>query len=347
MPANAGWDLTERNSLPMKRSLIRCVVAVSAVTVVLGMAACSPGGKPKSSGSSGGGGGQVANNPRWKFAMISHAALGDAFFDTIIKGAKDAAAQDNVEFQYTGDNDVTKQAQLVQAAIDSKVDGIAVSIPNPKALMPTIQKAVAAGIPVIAYNAGDRDWQKSGALSFYGEPEVLSGQAAGAHLVKDGLKHALCVVQAQGQVQLEDRCSGMRESFTGGTVDEIFADGTDTSGYVSTIKAKLKADPSIDAVITLGPALGVAVANDLKGGKVKVATYAMTKDVYPKLLNGDIIFTIDQQPYLQGYMSINSLWLYKRNGNILGANLSIATGPLVIDKANAAQVQKYAEAATR
>jgi simple sugar transport system substrate-binding protein len=330
----------------MTRLLGRPVLALAAMALLVSATACSSGGKTAASDTSGSGG-QVASTPRYKFAMISHAPLGDAFFDTIIKGAKDAAAKDNVDFQYSGDGDVTKQAQLVQVAIDAKVDGIAVSIPNPDALRPVILKAKAAGIPVVAYNAGDRDWQSTGALSFYGEPEVLAGQAAGKELVKDGLKHALCVVQAQGQVQLEDRCNGMRQALTGGKVDELFADGTDTSSYVSTVKAKLAADPSIDAVVTLGPALGVALGNEVKGTKVKVATYAMNPQVYPMLEDGSLIFTIDQQPYLQGYMSIESLWFYKQNGNVLGSDLSIATGPVVIDKTNAAQVQKYAAGGTR
>jgi simple sugar transport system substrate-binding protein len=331
----------------MIRPRSRRFLALCAVGLVFAATACSSGGKPSTQDNTGGGGGQVASTPRYKFSMISHAPLGDAFFDTIIKGAKDAAAKDNVDFQYAGDGDATKQAQLVQAAIDAKVDGIAVSIPNPGALRAVILKAKAAGIPVVAYNAGDRDWQSTGALSFYGEPEVLAGEAAGKELTTHGLKHALCVVQAQGQVQLEDRCNGMRQAFTGGKVDEIFADGTDTSSYVSTVKAKLTADSTIDAVVTLGPALGVAIANELKGGKVKVATYAMNPQVYPMLQDGSLIFTIDQQPYLQGYMSIESLWFFKQNGNVLGANLSIATGPVIIDKTNAAQVGKYAASGTR
>jgi len=177
---------------------------------------------------------------------------------------------------------------------------------------------------------------------------VLSGQVAGAELTKGGYKHALCVVQAQGQVQLEDRCAGIKEKFSG-TTDEIFANGTDTGAYVSTIKAKLASDSSIDAVVTLGPALGVAVANDLKssGKKVAVATYAMNNDVYPLLASGHLIFTIDQQPWLQGYMSIDSLWFYKKNGTILGSNQSIPTGPVVLDKTNVAEVQKFAEAGDR
>ena len=326
----------------------RALMVLPAIALVLtSAAACSSGGKAPDTSSSAGGG-QVADTPKLKIAMISHAPAGDAFFDTIINGAKAAATKDNVDFQYSGDGDVTKQAALIQTAIDSKVDGIAVSIPSPDALRAVILKAKDAGIPVVAYNAGDRDWRSTGALSFYGEPEVLSGQVAGEQMNKLGYKHALCVVQAQGQVQLEDRCAGIKEKFTGKS-EETFANGTDTSAYVSAIKAKLATDPSIDAVVTLGPALGVAVANEVKnnGGKTAVITYAMNNDVYPLLASGDIAFTIDQQPWLQGYMSIDSLWFYKKNGTILGSDQSIATGPVVLDKSNSAQVQEYAKAGDR
>jgi simple sugar transport system substrate-binding protein len=326
-----------------KRALLAAPIAALLVLT----AACSAGGAPPTSTASGGGG-QAASTPKMKIAMISHAPAGDAFFDTIINGAKAASAKDNVEFDYSGDGDVTKQATLVQAAIDAKVDGIAVSIPNAAALRSTILKAKDAGIPVVAYNAGDRDWQSTGALSFFGEPEVLSGEAAGEALNKGGYKHALCVVQAQGQVQLEDRCAGMKSKFSG-KVDEQFSEGTNPSNYVTTIQAKLSSDPSIDAVVTLGPALGVALSNALKsaGSKVAVATYAMNNDVYPLLKSGDIIFTIDQQPWLQGYMSIDALWFYKKNGTVLGSNQSIATGPVVLDKTNVGPVEQYAKAGDR
>ena len=93
----------------------------------------------------------------------------------------------------------------------------------------------------------------------------------------------------------------------------------------------------------------MAVANELKNSSPKpaVVTFAMTPDVYPLISSGDIMFTIDQQPYLQGYLAIDSIWWYKKNGNILGANLSVPTGPLVIDKSNVAAVQKYSEAGGR
>ena len=327
----------------------RALLALPALALVLATAACSGGGKAPETNTGGGTGGQQADTPKMTVALISHAPVGDAFFDTIIKGAKDAGAKDNIDVQYSSDGDANKQATLVQTAIDSKVDGIAVSIPNPDALRPVIRKAVDAGIPVIAYNAGDRDWQSTGALSFYGEPEVLAGEAVGEQLAKAGKKKALCVVQAQGQVQLEDRCAGLKKAFTTGTTEQIFADGTDVASYSSTVKAKLVNDRSIDAVVTLHPGLGVVVANELKSSSPKptVVTFAMNPDVYPLIKSGDIMFTIDQQPYLQGYMAIDSIWFYKKNGNILGANQSIPTGPLVVDQSNVDAVQKYAEAGGR
>ena len=86
--------------------------------------------------------------------MVTHQAPGDTFWDRIRKGAEAAAAKDGVDLQYTNDPDATKQAQLIQAAIDKKPDGIAVTDPNTGAIGDAIKKAVAAGIPVSMFNAG-------------------------------------------------------------------------------------------------------------------------------------------------------------------------------------------------
>ena len=313
----------------------RRVLVGLAAGLLMATAACSSQGGAQSASGGGTGGAAAADSPRLTFAMISHAPDGDAFFDVIKKGAQEAADKDNVDFKYSSSGEVPVQSTFIQNAIDSKVDGIAVSMPNPEALIPQITKATDAGIPVIIYNAGDRDWQKTGALSFFGEPELLAGQAAGEQLNEIGATHALCVIQQAGQIQLEDRCDGITEKFTG-TTDRLDADGTDLPSFVSTVSAKLQQDPSIDAVITLGPALGVGVANSVKesGSKVKVVTYAFNKDVVPMLQSGDIAFTIDQQPWLQGYQSIDSLWAYKKNMSSLGSQVSVATGPVVVDKEN-------------
>lgn len=328
----------------------RVLVGIAAGLVLVTTAACSSTGGAASNettAAAAAGGGTV-DTPRYTFAMISHAPAGDTFFDVIQKGATDAATKDNVEFKYSGSGSIPEQANLIQNAIDSKVDGIAVSMPDPAALSEPIKKAVNAGIPVVIYNAGDRDWQKTGALSFFGEPEVLAGEFAGTKLNEIGSKHTLCVTQAQGQIQLEDRCDGITTKFEG-TTDRIFSDGTDPAGYVSTIQAKLAQDPTIDSVVTLGPQLGVALSNALKesGSTVKVATYAFNADAVPLLQSGQLAFTIDQQPWLQGYMAIDSLWQYKKNNSVLGAQLSTPTGPVVVDKDNIDAIVPFIEAGIR
>ena len=324
------------------------LVGVSSALLLATAACSSTGGAPASSSSAQAGTGGTVSTPKYKFAMISHAQAGDAFFDVIQTGAKDAAAKDNVDFQYSGSGVVTEQSNFIQAAIDAKVDGIAVSMPNPEALIPVIKKAVDAGIPTIVYNAGDRDWQKTGALAFYGEPEVLAGEYAGTKLTELGSKHTLCVVQAQGAVQLEDRCAGIKSKLSG-TTDELFSDGTNLPAYVATIQAKLAEDPSIDSVVTLGPALGVGLSQALKaaGSSVKVVTYAFNADLIPLLKSGDVAFTIDQQPYLQGYLAIDSLWLYKLNRSVIGADLSVPTGPVVVDKDNIGAIESFITAGKR
>ena len=220
----------------------RRVVVGLAAGLLMATAACSSGGGAQNTPARRRSG-TAADSPRMTFAMISHAPEGDAFFDVIKKGAQEAADKDNVEFKYSSSGEVPDQSTFIQNAIDSKVDGIAVSLPDPDALAPVIQKAVAAGIPVVAFNAGDRAWQKTGALAFYGEPEVLAGEFAGTKLNELGSTHTLCVLQAQGQVQLEDRCAGIASKF-GGQTEKLYANGTDTPQYVSTVSAKLRQDPA-------------------------------------------------------------------------------------------------------
>ena len=102
--------------------------------------------------SSGGGGG----NSGYTFAMITHETPGDTFWDRIKAGANQAAKDTGSTLKYSADPDATKQAVLIQNAIDSKVDGIATTLVTPDALIPTVKKAVAAGIPVDSFNSGTR-----------------------------------------------------------------------------------------------------------------------------------------------------------------------------------------------
>ncbi len=331
---------SRRRALP----LIALVAALA-----LGAAACSSGGgKAAQQAATNAPAAGQANTPRLKIAMVTHEAPGDTFWDLIRKGAEAAAAKDNIQLLYSNDPEAPKQAELIQTAIDSKVDAIATTLPNPNALTPVVKKAIAAGIPVVEFNAGVSDWKKTGALMYFGQDESVAGEAAGARLAQEGAKNVLCVVQEQGQVQLEARCAGVAKGFSG-TNQKLYVNGRDLPSVRSTITAKLQQDPSIDRVITLGAPIALAAVQSVKdaGSKAQVVTFDTNAELVTALQNGSVQWAIDQQPYLQGYEAVDSLWLYLTNGNIIGGGQTVLTGPSFIDKSNIDKVAAYAKRGTR
>jgi simple sugar transport system substrate-binding protein len=316
--------------------------------VALMVAGCSSSGGKKAEESANPISAGKASTPNITIAMVTHGAPGDTFWDIIRKGAQAAAAKDNVTFKYSSDPDSGKQATLIQSAIDSKVDGIAVTLPDPPAIEPAVKKAIAAGIPVVAFNAGIGAYQNSGALSYFGSDEGLAGQTGGKRASDDGAKHVLCVIQFQGQVQLEARCDGVKSAFSG-KYDKIYVNGSDLPSVRTTIAAKLKQDPSIDFIVTLGAPIALNAIDAIKdaNSKAKLGTFDFNPQIPPKIQSGELQWAIDQQPYLQGYEAIDSLWLNKVNGNVLGGGKPTLTGPFLVDKSNIDVVGKFAAAGTR
>jgi simple sugar transport system substrate-binding protein len=332
----------------MFRHAKRAAAVVLVVGLVAAAAGCSKTGGKKSEQSTTGVSAGKANTPHLTIAMVTHGAPGDTFWDIIRKGAQAASDKDNVTFKYSSDPSSGNQANLIQSAIDSKVDGIAITLPDPPAIEPVVKKAIAAGIPVVAFNAGIGAYQASGALSYFGSDESLAGQTGGKRAADEGFKHVLCVVQFQGQVQLEARCDGVKSTFTG-AYDKIYVNGSDLPSVRTTIAAKLKQDPGIDFIVTLGAPIALNGIDAIKdaGSKAKLGTFDFNPQIPPKIQSGDLQWAIDQQPYLQGYEAIDSLWLYKANGNILGGGKPTLTGPFLVDKQNIDFVGKFAAGGTR
>jgi simple sugar transport system substrate-binding protein len=334
----------------MFRSRSRRIGLALIAILALGLAACSStGGKAAANNTAAVSAGH-ANTPHYTFAMITHAAPGDTFWDIIRAGATGAAAKDNVTLNYSNNQDPTQQANLIQAAINSHVNGIAVTDPNPAAICPTIQKAVQAGIPVVMFNAGVANWQQCGGMEYFGQDESIAGLAAGKRLATAGAKHVLCVLQAQGQVQLEARCNGVKTGLgSEGTMTKVYVDGTNSSAVLSTLSAKLTQDKTIDAVITLGAPIALIAIQALQqaSSTAKLYTFDTNAAEIAKIKSGAVQWAVDQQPYLQGYESVDSLWLFLTNGNVLGGGLTVLTGPSFIDSSNVAQVSAYALRGTR
>ncbi|MFC8831492.1 sugar ABC transporter substrate-binding protein [Streptomyces sp. NPDC057137] len=313
------------------------------------VAGCSgSGGKDSEDKADDGGGGTAAKTPRMKIAMVTHSGEGDTFWDIVQSGAKVAAAKDNVQFLYAANKEGKEQAQLIQSYIDQDVDGLVVSLAKPEAVKAVLAKATAAGIPVVTINSGAEFSEPFGALGHIGQDEAIAGEAVGEELNKRGRKKALCVIHEQGNVSLEERCAGVKKAFEG-AVENLNIEGTNMPASTSSIEAKLQSAKDIDAVVTLGAPFAAASvkAKESAGSGAEINTFDLNADVVKQLKAKEIGFAVDQQPYLQGYLAVDELWLDKNNGNVIGGGKPVLTGPALVTEEDVPALEKFTARGTR
>lgn len=315
---------------------------VGATFLVLG--ACSNGATPSDQPAAT----TDADVPLATVAFITHQSPGDTFWDLVRRGAESAAAKQNLELRYSHDPDAANQANLVRSAVSENVAGIAVTLAVPQVMSPAVQAAVAAEIPVVAVNSGIRDWKATGAMAYFGQDEMIAGQAAGERFTQAGARNALCVIHEPGHVGLEARCAGVEKGFTGRT-QRLYVDGVDRTVVKQAVLAKLREDFSIDRVLTLGAPMALAALEAVAEANsyAKVATFDTNAGVVDAIKNGLLRWAIDQQPFLQGYLAVDSLWLYMTNKNVIGGGQPTLTGPSFVDESNIDSVADLADAGTR
>lgn len=330
---------------PRHRRTNRLLSVGGAALLVIGLAACSSnGGDTAIPGPTA----DPAETQRMTVALVTHQAPGDTFWDVVRRGAEAAAERADVELRYSHDADPVRQADLVRSAVADKVAGIAVTLANPAVMESAVRAATAAEIPVVAVNSGIADWKTLGALGYFGQDETIAGQAAGERLTHEGAKNTLCVIQQPGHVGLEARCAGVATAFRGQT-QKLYVDGIDKRTVKPAIIAKLQQDRSIDRILTLGAPVAL-IALEAAGeanSYARVATFDTNSAVVTAIKNGTVEWAIDQQPFLQGYMAVEALWLYRTNKNVLGGGQASLTGPSFVDETNIDSVAELAEAGTR
>ena len=157
----------------------------------------------------------------------------------------------------------------------------------------------------------------------------------------------MCVIQEAGNVGLEQRCAGAADAFDG-DMENLQVDNTDLSGSEATIESKLQ-DSSVDGVLTLGGDIsGQAVkAVEASGSDAQIGTFDLNADVAQNIIDGKLLFAVDQQPFVQGYLGVTGIYLKLINGNDIGGGQPVYSGPAIITKDNAADVLKYADNGTR
>ena len=292
-----------------------------------------------------------------KFYVITHGQASDPFWSVVKKGVDQAGKDMGVQVVYeapaSATFDVVAMAHLIDSAVAAHPAGLVVSIPDPNGLGPSIKAAVAAGIPVISINSGSDVARSLGVLVHIGQTEEQAGIGGGQKMGTAGVKHALCVNQEVGNAALTLRCKGFEEGLSqtdGGTVKVIGVNLSNPTQTQQTIEAALQHDPSIDGIMTLGPTGATPALNALKDlnktGQIKLATFDLSSDVLQAIKNGQMLFAIDQQQYLQGYLPIVLLTLYKTNLNTI-ANDVLQTGPGFVTPANVSQVIQLTAQGTR
>lgn len=298
----------------------------------------------------------IPNRANLNFVVVTHGQPSDPFWSVVEHGVTQGGKDMGVKVQYESPTsntlDLVAMARLIDAATATKPDGLVVSIPDASAIGPSVKKAVAAGIPVISINSGADVAASLGVLIHVGQTEYEAGLGGGERLAKAGVKNNICVNQEVGNVALDQRCKGVGDALakTGAKSKVVGVQLSDPTGSQQRIQAALTADPSIDGIMTLGPTGASPALKALQTlhltDKVKLATFDLSPDVLTAIDDGTILFAIDQQQYLQGYLPIVLLTLYRTNLNTV-ANPVLMTGPGFVTKENAAAVIQLAKAGTR
>ena len=268
-----------------------------------------------------------------RIAVVTHGQASDPIWAVVKRGIEDARRRENVGVSYEAPDtyDINRMRKMLEDAVSLHPDGIVVSLPDATVLGPAIRSAERAGIPVVTINSGSDKFLGLGVEAHVGQPELEAGVRAGERLAGAGVRHLLCVDHEPGNDGLTERCEGVERAMRslGGTSTVLPVNLQDRMQAQRSI-AQAIADGSIDGIVTLGPngadeALAALNASGFQG-KIKLATFDLSPEVLNAVQDGRILFAVDQQPYLEGYLPIVLLAERARHGLFPAAGGLIPTG---------------------
>jgi len=287
----------------------------------------------------------------------------DPFWSKVKKGADDAGKVAELTGgsvvwlgPATYDNLGPDAAKLVRTALSQSPSAIVGPDWVPEAMDDAFKEVVAAGVPLIIYNSGGMDAAKRlGALNYVGNEEYPAGLGGGEYFGSKGAKNVLCVNTLPGATNTEDRCKGIADgiSKSGGKSSQLPLPSStfgNPTAVAEAIKAALLKDSTVDGVITISAGDANSAANSIAqagvGDKVKLASFDMDEAGLQRIKDGTQLFSIDQQPYLQGYLAVSLLNGYVNYGVDLPTR-PVLTGPGIVDSANVEATLKGAAAGAR
>lgn len=328
--------------LPLKRRrLLQNVMAGSTGAAFL--AACGTS-NPNSTNSSSGGG-NYPGHPKWNFVFVNHVTT-NPFFVPTLYGIQDACALVNCAYQWTGsENSVASEmVSAMNTAISARVDGIAVAIVDQSAFNTPVENALSAGIPVIAYNADAPADSGNKRLAYVGQDLYQSGVALGQRIVSLVPSGDIAgFIATPGQLNIQPRIDGAKAAIqaSGKPINFVeIATGAQLNDELTRIEAyylghqNLKGMVAVDAGSTQGLSQIMEKYN-LQSKGIHAGGFDLQPKTLQEIKAGNLDFTIDQQPYLQGFFPVLQLFLYKLSGGLMFP-AQTDTGLLFVDKNNVA-----------
>jgi len=262
--------------------------------------------------------------------------VGEDFFRPVKKGMLDASRMMDVECTFTGteDVDLKAQAEMVREAIAEGYNGIAISLIDPVAFDEVVQEAMDKGIPVVAFNVDDSSTPNA-RLSAVCQNLYEAGRSMGREAVKfiPADSKVLMTLHSEGISALDDRLRGAQDVLKEkGVTWEVVVTGIVPAKAVEVIAKALTEHPEIKTVLCTGQvdteAAGLAIEREFKGRGYGAAGFDLSPEILRLIKAGIIKFTIDQQPYIQGFYPVIQLALYCRYGikpSSMGAGAGIIT----------------------
>ncbi|HEY5984950.1 MAG TPA: sugar ABC transporter substrate-binding protein [Streptosporangiaceae bacterium] len=331
-------DSPSRRKLLTGTGLVSAGAAASAL-----LAAC---GSSKSGGSAKNTVGDFPSTPPWKFTFVNHVTT-NPFFVPTQYGLQDAASLLGLpKPAWTGSatSNVPQMVSAVNAAMSAKANGIAVAVISSTAFTTPVKNAMNAGIPVVSYNAdGNVGNIGTNRLAYIGQDLFLSGQQLGQRIVADMPNGGAAVgfIATPGTANIQPRIDGAKAaiqasgrnikftSITSGA--ELAQENTTINAYVLAHKSTLKGIFAVDAGST--QTIGQIIAKYGLQGKVASGGFDLTPKTLSAIKGGSLDFTIDQQPYMQGFLPVLYLYLFNLSGGLVHPP-ETDTGLTFVTKAN-------------
>jgi simple sugar transport system substrate-binding protein len=289
----------------------------------------------------------------YHFVFVNHVTT-NAFFTPTQSGARDACALLGCTFSWTGSENsiVAEMVKAMQTAIAGRADGIAVAIIDQVAFGAPIARAFAAGIPVVSYNAdgGKKNTpQTNMRLAYIGQDLFQSGFQMGQRVVKlvrSG--HVALFIATPGTLNIQPRIDGniaAIKQFGGGRITyEVIATGPLESAERRVVESYWLGHKNVKGLFAVdqGSTTGAILTSrkyGLRKRGLSIGGYDLTPEIVKGVNDGVADFTIDQQPYLQGFYPVVQLFLYKLSGGLVGAE-SMNTGIKFVTKSTIAPYLK-------